>query len=80
MVDRCGSYNAAAECVINSDIASRDDNSELSEKERTDLVHTGEFSVYWQKGKKFFKHLVLMAESHFVILINIPQGLLYLSF
>lgn len=51
VVDRCGSYNAAAECVINSDIASRDDNSELSEKERTDLVHAGKFSFIGKRCK-----------------------------
>ncbi|KAG2176680.1 hypothetical protein INT44_007344 [Umbelopsis vinacea] len=41
VVNRCGSYNAAVECVISSDIASRHDNSTLSEKDRTDLIHVG---------------------------------------
>ncbi|CAO3665641.1 unnamed protein product [Umbelopsis ramanniana] len=41
VVNRCGSYNAAVECVISSDIASRHDTSSLSEKDRTDLIHAG---------------------------------------
>ncbi|KAI8579245.1 hypothetical protein K450DRAFT_243482 [Umbelopsis ramanniana AG] len=41
VVNRCGSYNAAVECVISSDIASRHDNSSLSEQDRTELIHAG---------------------------------------